>query len=134
MTTRKPIPWDKERWLAALNAAWEDHDLGSRDDASRRVPPSLKRCTLARMKVGDYQPSVASVLAWAEGIGENANRWLELAGYPPIPADAIIPDETVSQMIERFIAERPDEATPEAVEKLRQILTEEIARIGSTTK
>ncbi len=104
----------------------------------------IDHTTITRMANG-IVPSRGKVIEWAEGLDENINTWLELAGYEPIPAElcgavriaespaeytAMKPGEVVGVLREGI---KEADLTPEEREeilKTLQEIREELAKEG----
>jgi hypothetical protein len=78
---------DQEQQLReAVAGAWERHDLGTYRHAEDVT--GVERTCLMRLREGP-KPSRGKIIEWAQGIGENINHWLGLAGYDPIPIELL---------------------------------------------
>jgi hypothetical protein len=76
----------EESFHNAVEEAWGRYSLGNYREAEKIT--GMDRMALFRFRNGG-RPTRARVIEWAEGIGENINKWLELAGYEAIPADLV---------------------------------------------
>lgn len=59
---------------------------GWKSSGQAELYTGIERTTLHRMKHG-HVPMRSTVRVWAAALGDPANRWLELAGYDPVPAE-----------------------------------------------
>jgi hypothetical protein len=72
----------------AVEEAWERHELGTYGHAEDVT--KVERTTLLRMRTKGIIPSRGKVIEWAEGIEENINKWLILAGYVPLRIGSVV--------------------------------------------
>ena len=86
----------EKRFADAVERAWKKHNLGNYRNAEDVT--KVERTTLLRMRASVI-PSRGKVIQWAEGIKENVNHWLQLAGYDPIPESLICehPEEHIHE-------------------------------------
>jgi len=103
------------RFHEAIRQAWQKHTLGNPTQASFKINKNWGRvrisaATLRRMHDSPYLPDYEKVIAWAEGLGEDINRWLELAGYDPIPEELVVREDRseyrTAEEAARFIRDR----------------------------
>lgn len=111
-----------------MEDAWRRHKLGSLDQVMRRTR-TITRTTLYRLRCGTAQPTVDTVIDWAEAIGEPVNDWLIRAGHHPISLRSVVTDEVIDGVVAEIMNRMPaglrrhqDEAG------LREIITGAIER------
>ena len=129
-------PNDKtERFHRAVLEAWKSHHLGNPAQACHKInfrlgveEPAISAQTLRRMHDSPYVPDYEKVILWAQGLGEDIGKWLELAGHHPIrlkPGEAlVILEEGVKE------SDLPEE-TKEWIRKEIEDIRREVAKEGN---
>jgi hypothetical protein len=77
-----------------------------------RIRTGVDIDTLGRMRSGDV-PRMDKVIEFARGFGQDANLWLELAGYQRVeslPSES--PAEQLLEGLDRLAADFPDQHIP----------------------
>lgn len=96
----------------------------------------LRHSTIGDMASG-LVPGKDHIIDWAVAIDEPINYWLELAGYEPIPARAVVTEESIEEIVERVARQEAAEGralTGEQTDRLRKCLAVEIAKIDTKTE
>jgi len=93
------------------------------------VASSIPSATIGRMALG-IVPGSDHVIAWAKALKEPINKWLDLAGYDPIPENLISvrPDPMiVREQMAEYLVETGRLTSEEAAKALSELQEESAA-------
>lgn len=83
----------------AVEEAMTRHGLSLR---GMEYKTGINHTTILQMKNGRV-PSKGIVIDLAVGLGEDVNKWLELAGYPPLPYRTVTaPADQVREVMSKY--------------------------------
>ena len=115
------MPKPNPEFAEAVAEALRHHNLTLR---GAEYKTGIDHTTVTKM-VNGLPPSRGKVIEWAEGLGENINHWLELAGWEPIPP-ALVEGGISDRVIERaaeYLAEKG--LSKEEIEELKRVVSKD---------
>ena len=112
-----------QQFHEAAIEAWNRHNFRSYRDAEQKT--GINYSTIYMIVSRGRIPSRGQVIEWAEGLGENINHWLELAGYDLIQPE-LLSDQTTNldEVLDMWIITKHKKISPDKRKKIVETLTE----------